>query len=177
MRRCIPYVIILIILSCILTGCSLSLPPPSPQTLMSVFTCPFLCGFTAYDGSADPYRASLVRDLTADTLTVYGAHTDTVLYCDGASLMLLTDGNEEIPPQKLPLPDGYTDGIIAFLRLFSVLPDETFTSVRAENGITVSNADGTYTAVFSENGIPIGISLDGIRAVIDSFTVTDTQNP
>ena len=177
MRRSIPCVFFLIILSCILTGCSLSLPPPTPEQLMSVFTGPFLCGFTAYDGSEERYRASLVRDLTADTLTVYGAHTDTVLYCDGASLMLLTDGNEEITPLKLPLPDGYTDGIIAFLRLFSVLPDETFSSVRAENGITVSRADGTYTAVFSEGGIPCRISCGDLSVIIDSFTQTASTAP
>lgn len=177
MRRSIPYVIILIILSCLLTGCSLSLPPPSSEQLMSVFTGPFLCGFTAYDGSEERYRASLVRDLTADTLTVYGAHTDTVLYCDGASLMLLTDGTEDVPPLKLSLPDGHNDGITAFLRLFSVLPDETFSSVREENGITVSCADGTYTAVFSEDGIPCRISCGDLSVIIDSFTQTASTDP
>jgi hypothetical protein len=144
---------------------------------MSVFTGPFLCGFTAYDGSEERYRASLVRDLTADTLTVYGAHTDTVLYCDGASLMLLTDGTEDIPPLKLSLPDGHTDGITAFLRLFSVMGDDSFTSVRTDNGIVVCNADSTYSAVFSEDGTPCRISLGDLSVIIDSFSKTAHPTP
>lgn len=177
MRRSIPYVIYLIILSSILTGCSLSLPPPSPVTLLGTFTEPFLCGFTAYDGSAEPYRASLARDLTADTLTVYGEYTDTVLYCDGASLMLLTDENEEAPPLKLPLPDGHTEGIAAFLQLFSVMGDDSFTSVRTDSGIVVCNADSTYSAVFSEDGTPCRISLGDLSVIIDSFSKTAHPTP
>ena len=177
MRRSMPYIIFLIILSCILTGCSLSLPPPSPTVLLGVFAEPFICGFTAYDGSAVPYRAALVRDLTADTLTVYGEHADTVLYHDGASLTLLTDGSADIPPLQLPLPDGYTDGIAAFLQLFSVIPDEDFTSVRGEDGIVVSRADGMYSAVFSEDGTPCRISMGKRSAVIDSFSQTAAPAP
>ena len=176
MRRSIPNVIFLIILSCILTGCSLSLPP-SPTELLGVFTEPFVCGFTAYDGSAVPYRASLVRDLTADTLTVYGDHTDTVLYHDGTALTLITDGSADDPPLKLPLPDGYDGGIAAFLQLFSVIPDGDFTSVRGEDGIVVSGTDGMYTAVFSEDGIPCRISLGSFSAVIESFAVTASNTP
>ena len=160
----------LIILSCLLTGCSLSLPPPSPTELMSVFTEPFLCGFTFYSSTAEPIAASLVRNETGDLLTVYGDTVNTELFCDGATLTLRTSGNEDTPPLSLPLPDGYDAGIAAALPLFSVFPDDSYSSSRGDSGILVTAPDGSYTAVFSEDGMPTRITMGGQCAVITSFT-------
>ena len=74
------FLVFLIILSCLLTGCSLSLPPPSAPKLMAVFTEPFLCGFTFYEPDAKPLQASLVRNEAGDLLTVYGEHVNTVFF-------------------------------------------------------------------------------------------------
>ena len=170
-------VLLSVILSCFLTGCSLSLPPPSPQKLMTVFTQSFTCGFSAYDRTDLLCRAALVRNRTADTLTAYGEHTNTVLYFDGTVPTLLTGGAAELPPLSLPLPDGYDGGIAAFFALFSVLPDDGYTSVRCAEGIAVKDADGTYSAVFSEDGTPIRITHNGCTAVIDAFTLTSHRDP
>ena len=170
MRRSIPYVIYLIILSSILTGCSLSLPPPSPVTLLGTFTEPFLCGFTAYDGSAEPYRASLARDLTADTLTVYGTHATTVFFHDGASLSIRTRGNEDIPPLTMPIPADPGTGAVSSLSLFSVVPDDSGSVCRTDDGFLVTSADGSYTAAFTKDCMPIRITHNGRCAEITSFT-------
>ena len=164
--------VILFILSCTLTGCSLSLPPPSPGQLLAVFTQSFTCGFSGYDGTDTEYRAALVRTDAGDTLTVYGTHADTVFRLNGAAPALQTRGSADTPPLTLPLPDGYDRGMTAFLPLFSVLSDESFSSFRTDGGITVKDAHGRYSALFSEDGMPCRITLDGKTAVIDSFAVT-----
>ena len=169
MRHRLLSVLLSVILSCFLTGCSLYLSPPSPTELMTVFTRPFTCGFSAYDGDILICRAALVRDGSADILTAYGENTAVVLYSDGASLSLKAAGSADRPPLSLPLPDGYRNGIAAFFALFSVLPDDTYTAARGAEGIVIGNTDGTYTAVFSEDGTPKRITHNGYTAVIDSF--------
>lgn len=160
----------LIILSSILTGCSLSLQPPSPTKLMSVFTEPFLCGFTFYDTTAEPLEASLVRNETGDLLTVFGDTVNTVLFHDGAMLTLRTSGNADTPPLTVPLPAGYNAGAAASLALFSILPDDDDFSSYGDDGILVTDANGSYTAVFSSDGIPLCITFGDQCAVITSFT-------
>ncbi|MBR5870857.1 MAG: hypothetical protein IKZ09_07460 [Clostridia bacterium] len=172
MRHRLLSVLLSVILSCFLTGCSLSFPPPSPQKLMTVFTLPFTCGFSAYDGDAPICRAALVRDGNTDILTAYGTNTAVVLCSDGAALTMKTAGSADTPSLSLPLPDGYNNGIAAFFALFSVLPDGSYTSRRTEEGIVVSAPDGCFTAVFSEDGTPKRITHNGYTAVIDSFTQT-----
>ena len=173
MRRSPLTTVILIILSCTLTGCSLSLPPPSPQKLLSVFTQSFTCGFSVDDGSGGYRRASLVRSASGDTLTAYGDSTDTVFFHNGIRLTLKTRGSADQPPLILDLPDGSSAGLPACLPLFSVLPDDSFSAERSDGGITVTGQNGRYRAVFSPQGIPCRITLDGITAVIDSFAVTE----
>ena len=164
------FLMFLIILSCLLTGCSLSLPPPSAPKLMAVFTEPFLCGFTFYEPDAKPLQASLVRNASGDLLTVYGEHANTVLFHDGTALTLRTSGNEDTPPLQLPLPTGYDQGAAASFALFSVVPDDSFSSSHGDGGILVTSPDGSYTAVFSSDGIPQRITSGNRCAVITSFT-------
>ena len=169
--------VFLIILSTILTGCSLSLPPPSPENLMTVFTEPFICGFTCYDIGTEPLTASLVRTEEGDLLTAYGDNVNTVLFHDGAALYMKTHGNADIPPLTLALPDGICQNAAASLALFSVLPDERFSSARCDGGILVTNTDGSYAAVFCEDGTPSRITHHGITAVITSFSAEATPQP
>lgn len=170
MRHHALFAVFLIILSCVLTGCSLSLPPPSPQQLAQIFTKPFTCGFSGYDGTETPYCAALVRTDSGDTLTVYGDDANVVIADNGTGPCLLARGSTGTQALSLPLPDGYDCGAAAFLPLFSVLPDDTFSSSRGDGGIVVTNADGTYCAVFSEDGIPLRLTWNGRCAVIESFT-------
>ena len=172
-----PLTVFLIILSTILTGCSLSLPPPSPENLMTVFCEPFLCGFSCDGIGTDSLTASLVRTAEGDLLTVYGDNIHTVLFHDGAALYMKTQGNADIPPLTLALPDGICPNAAACLALFSVLPDERFSSARCDGGILVTNADGSYTAVFGEDGTPSRITYHGITAVITSFSAEVTPQP
>ena len=161
-----------LILSLLLTGCSLSLAAPSPQTLMAVFTKPFICGFTFSASDAEPLKASLVRTGENDLLTVYGDAVNTVFQYDGASLVLLTHGTEALPPLQLSVA-ALSQGAAASIALFSVLPDESFLVSRSDDYFVVSESNYGYSATFSAEGIPQVISLNEISVTIDSFTTAD----
>ncbi len=167
-----PFVpLLLIILSCFLAGCSLAyVMPPSPGTLMTVFTEPFLCGFSFSDASSEPMTASLVRSAEGDLITVYGSTANTVFFHDGVTLTLQTSGNADTPPLSLPLPAGWDTGIAAMTALFSVPPDDGFTVSHADDGFLVTNSDGSYTAVFSADRAPVRITCGRYSAEITSFS-------
>ncbi len=161
----------LLILSAVLTGCSLiPFKPPTAGKLMGVFTEPFVCGFTLSDAASEPLTASLARSAAGDLLTVYGDTHNTVFFSDGTALTLQTAGTSDIPSLSLPMPDGWTTGAAAALALFSVPPDDSFSVSRAEDGYLVTSGDGRYTAVFSHDGIPVRITYGGICAGITSFS-------
>ncbi len=169
--------VFLLILSWTLTGCSLSLPPPTPEELFAVFRGTFDCAFTGEDSTGSEIRAVLVRSASGDTLTVEGDTVRTVIVAkSGTSPAILTRGSEAHPPLTLPLPDGAC-GAAAFLALFSILPDADFTAVRGDGGIHVTNRNGSITAHFSDNGIPERIRIGAYTAVITSFAVTGAPVP
>lgn len=161
---------ILLILSTVLAGCSLSLSPPTAGTLMGVFTEPFVCGFILSGAASEPLTASLVRAAAGDLLTVYGDTHNTVFFSDGTALTMQTAGTSDIPSLSLPMPDGWTTGAAAAFSLFSVPPDDSFSVSRAEDGFLVTSGDGRYSAVFSQDGIPVRIVYGDISAGITSFS-------
>ena len=130
-----------IILSCILTGCSLSVPTPTELTM--IFTEPFLCGYTYHEAGAQPQTVSLLRDETGDLLTVYGENATTVFFYDGITLSLRTGGSADTPPLILPIPYEPQTGSASSLPLFSVTPDDGFTVSRTDDGFLVASEDGS----------------------------------
>ncbi len=164
--------VFLLILSTVLTGCSLFrfMPPPAADALMGVFTEPFVCGFTLSPAASGPTTASLVRSAEGDLLTVYGDAVNTVFFHDGTALTQQTAGNADTPPLSLPMPVGWNTGAAASLALFSVPPDDSFSVSCADDGYLVTSGDGRYTAVFSHDGTPVRIVYDGVCAEITSFS-------
>ena len=158
----------LILLSFALAGCA-PIQPTSTE-LMMVFTEPFLCGFTYDDGYGEPVTVSLLRDKTGDLLTVYGTHATTVFFHDGASLSIRTRGNEDIPPLTMPIPADPDTGAVSSLSLFSVVPDDSGSVCRTDDGFLVTSADGSYTAAFTKDRMPFRITHNGRCAEITSFT-------
>ena len=159
---------ILILLSFALAGCAPI--QPTPTELMMVFTEPFLCGFTYDDGFGEPVTVSLLRDKTGDLLTVYGTHATTVFFHDGASLSIRTRGNEDIPPLTMPIPADPDTGAVSSLSLFSVVPDDSGSVCRTDDGFLVTSADGSCTVAFTKDRIPTRITHNGRCAMITSFT-------
>lgn len=168
--------IFFLILSCMLAGCSFSrvLPPPSPDTLMTVFFEPFLCGFTFSDASSssEPLSASLVRSTGGDLLTVYSDNGNVVFSFDGTAISLQTNGTASLAPLSLPLPPEWEIGAAAAFPLFSVPPDDSFSVIRTDEGFLVTSGDGSYSVLFSHDRIPRRITHGNHCAEITSFTVT-----
>ena len=159
---------LLFLLSFAFSGCALA--QPTPTELMMMFSEPFLCGFTYDDGYGEPVTVSLLRDKTGDLLTVYGTHATTVFFHDGASLSIRTRGNEDIPPLTMPIPAAPDTGAVSSLSLVSVVPDDSGSVCRTDDGFLVTSADGSYTAAFTKDRMPIRITHNGRCAEITSFT-------
>lgn len=176
MHRTVRYLFFCVILSCILAGCCFSLTPPSPKQLLSVFSEPFTCTVRSTlsdDGTS--VTAAFVRTDTEDTLTVRGRCSDIIFTFTRGETVLSVRGNDTHPPLILQIPHISDRGAYILPQIFSVLPDETFSSVYEDDDIVVVNADGTYRAVFDHDGIPRSISYGGITADIDAFAGPTTS--
>lgn len=170
MHRTVRNLFFCVILSCILAGCCFSLTPPSPGQLLSVFSEPFACTVRAVlsdDGTS--VTAAFVRGESGDTLTVRGRCCDTVFTFERGKTVLSVRGSDTLPPLALQIPQIGGGGAYVLPQIFSVLPDETFSSVFDGDSIVVSDAAGTYRAVFDRSGIPHSICYGGITADMDAF--------
>ncbi|MBQ7982665.1 MAG: hypothetical protein IJ302_03795 [Clostridia bacterium] len=174
MRSRIIRCIFTVILSVLLAGWSLSLPPPGADTLLSVFSGVFTCAFTARDSTGE-HAVILCRDAAGDTFTVRGQSGNAVLVYTGGSWYLTARGSETEAPLSIPVPLCQSSGAAAWRQLFSQLPDETCRVTRCAEGLLVTDTDGAFSAVFSEDGIPLRLSDGTASAEITSFTITPAQ--
>ena len=174
MRSRIIRSIFTLILSVLLAGCSLSLPPPGADTLLSVFSGAFTCAFTARDSTGE-HAVILCRDAENDTVSVRGQSGAAVLVHTGGSWYLTSRGSEAEAPLSIPVPLCKSSGAAAWRQLFSQVPDDTYHVTRCAEGLLLTDTDGSFSAVFSEDGIPIRLSDGTASAEITSFTITPAQ--
>lgn len=147
-----------------LTGCSLSTAEISPSALLSVFSEPFACTFSA-DGPEDSITdVTLTRTEDGDCFTAGGAQ---LLFREGAWELFVPATPEE-EALTVPVVPGES-GAALWRTLFSVTDDGKLTLSHSEEGLTVSDRTGTFTAVFTEDGTPLRLSAHGVTVKITAF--------
>ena len=160
MRVYAGFLLFAVLLGCLpfFGGCAIH--TPTAEELLSVFTQPFVCGFSASDSSGEAVPCVRTRTDAGATLCISGTSGNTVFVFSGDAVSLSVGAAAGSDALLLPVTLPCDRGAVQFRSAFCVTADDGFTVSKEDVGYVVSSADGAFTAVFTGDGVPVSLSLN-----------------